>query len=156
MVAALISFLLHSCDNRIAPHWFVSLWLRFFTSSGIQLRPSSIWSRRWCLLDTYSCSVVIHGQHTLQFLLQHSISWVSLIFFLPPCQVFSSRQALNGHARVHGGTNQVTKPRCTVPGTKQKSGTQSGYCSIKSSPAHSTTSGETDPTTIFPCKECGK
>ncbi|XP_074024133.1 transcriptional-regulating factor 1 isoform X5 [Numenius arquata] len=71
-------------------------------------------------------------------------------------QVFSSRQALNGHARIHGGTNQVTKTRCTMPGTKQKSGTQSGYCSIKSSPAHSTTSGETDPTTIFPCKECGK
>uniref|UniRef100_A0A8C3L1N6 Transcriptional regulating factor 1 n=1 Tax=Chrysolophus pictus TaxID=9089 RepID=A0A8C3L1N6_CHRPC len=72
------------------------------------------------------------------------------------CMVFSSRQALNGHARIHGGTNQVTKPRCTIAGTKQKSGTQSGYCSIKSSPAHSTTSGETDPTTIFPCKECGK
>ncbi|XP_056343301.1 transcriptional-regulating factor 1 isoform X3 [Oenanthe melanoleuca] len=72
------------------------------------------------------------------------------------CLVFSSRQALNGHARIHGGTNQVPKPRCLVPGTKQKSGTQSGYCSIKSSPAHSTTSGETDPTTIFPCKECGK
>uniref|UniRef100_A0A674GNK8 Transcriptional regulating factor 1 n=1 Tax=Taeniopygia guttata TaxID=59729 RepID=A0A674GNK8_TAEGU len=72
------------------------------------------------------------------------------------CLVFSSRQALNGHARIHGGTNQVTKPRCTIPGTKQKSGTQSGYCSIKSSPAHSTTSGETDPMTIFPCKECGK
>nr|XP_026646854.1 transcriptional-regulating factor 1 isoform X3 [Zonotrichia albicollis] len=72
------------------------------------------------------------------------------------CLVFSSRQALNGHARIHGGTNQVTKTRCTVPGTKQKSGTQSGYCSIKSSPAHSTTSGETDPTTIFPCKECGR
>nr|XP_021403292.1 transcriptional-regulating factor 1 isoform X2 [Lonchura striata domestica] len=72
------------------------------------------------------------------------------------CLVFSSRQALNGHARIHGGTNQVTKTRCTIPGTKQKSGTQSGYCSIKSSPAHSTTSGETDPTTIFPCKECGR
>ncbi|XP_065607933.1 transcriptional-regulating factor 1 isoform X2 [Cyrtonyx montezumae] len=72
------------------------------------------------------------------------------------CMVFSSRQALNGHARIHGGTNQVTKPRCTIAGTKQKSGTQSGYCSIKSSPAHSTTSGETDPTTIFPCKECGR
>ncbi|XP_015139338.2 transcriptional-regulating factor 1 isoform X2 [Gallus gallus] len=72
------------------------------------------------------------------------------------CMVFSSRQALNGHARIHGGTNQVTKPRCTIAGTKQKSGTQSGYCSIKSSPAHSTTSGETDPTTIFPCKECDK
>ncbi|XP_054254018.1 transcriptional-regulating factor 1 [Indicator indicator] len=81
----------------------------------------------------------------------------SFICEMPNCgAVFSSRQALNGHARVHGGTNQVTKPRCTIPGAKQKSGTQSGYCSIKSSPAHSTTSGETDPTTIFPCKECGK
>lgn len=76
---------------------------------------------------------------------------------MPNCgAVFSSRQALNGHARIHGGTNQVTKPRCNVPGQKQKSTTQSGYCSVKSSPAHSTTSGETDPTTIFPCKECGK
>ncbi|XP_071433853.1 transcriptional-regulating factor 1 isoform X4 [Pithys albifrons albifrons] len=85
------------------------------------------------------------------------LSSSSFICEMPNCgAVFSSRQALNGHARIHGGTNQVTKTRCTIPGTKQKSGTQSGYCSIKSSPAHSTTSGETDPTTIFPCKECGK
>ncbi|OXB72445.1 UNVERIFIED_CONTAM: hypothetical protein H355_009238 [Colinus virginianus] len=91
---------------------------------------------------------------TLQSL---SLSSSSFICEMPNCgAVFSSRQALNGHARIHGGTNQVTKPRCTIAGTKQKSGTQSGYCSIKSSPAHSTTSGETDPTTIFPCKECGK
>uniref|UniRef100_Q8BXJ2-4 Isoform 4 of Transcriptional-regulating factor 1 n=1 Tax=Mus musculus TaxID=10090 RepID=Q8BXJ2-4 len=75
--------------------------------------------------------------------------------FLP--QVFSSRQALNGHARIHGGTNQVAKTRGAIPSGKQKpGGTQSGYCSVKSSPSHSTTSGETDPTTIFPCKECGK
>ncbi|XP_060045776.1 transcriptional-regulating factor 1 isoform X3 [Erinaceus europaeus] len=75
--------------------------------------------------------------------------------FLP--QVFSSRQALNGHARIHGGTNQVSKARGAVSSGKQKPGsTQSGYCSVKSSPSHSTTSGETDPTTIFPCKECGK
>ncbi|XP_024621678.1 transcriptional-regulating factor 1 isoform X3 [Neophocaena asiaeorientalis asiaeorientalis] len=75
--------------------------------------------------------------------------------FLP--QVFSSRQALNGHARIHGGTNQVTKARGALPSGKQKPGSaQSGYCSVKSSPSHSTTSGETDPTTIFPCKECGK
>ncbi|XP_041907737.1 transcriptional-regulating factor 1 isoform X4 [Corvus kubaryi] len=86
-----------------------------------------------------------------------SLSSSSFICEMPNCgAVFSSRQALNGHARIHGGTNQVTKTRCTIPSTKQKSGTQSGYCSIKSSPAHSTTSGETDPTTIFPCKECGK
>ncbi|XP_073195136.1 transcriptional-regulating factor 1 isoform X3 [Lepidochelys kempii] len=86
-----------------------------------------------------------------------TFSAASFICEMPNCgAVFSSRQALNGHARIHGGTNQVTKPRCAVPGTKQKSGTQSGYCSVKSSPAHSTTSGETDPTTIFPCKECGK
>ncbi|XP_021115472.1 transcriptional-regulating factor 1 isoform X3 [Heterocephalus glaber] len=77
---------------------------------------------------------------------------------MPNCgAVFSSRQALNGHARIHGGTNQVTKTRGAVPCTKQKpGGAQSGYCSVKSSPSHSTTSGETDPTTIFPCKECGK
>ncbi|XP_077017930.1 transcriptional-regulating factor 1 isoform X4 [Tamandua tetradactyla] len=75
--------------------------------------------------------------------------------FLP--QVFSSRQALNGHARIHGGTNQVTKARGAIPSGKPKpGGAQSGYCSVKSSPSHSTTSGETDPTTIFPCKECGK
>ncbi|XP_031408234.1 transcriptional-regulating factor 1 isoform X2 [Meleagris gallopavo] len=91
---------------------------------------------------------------TLQSL---SLSSSTFICEMPNCgAVFSSRQALNGHARIHGGTNQVTKPRCTIAGTKQKSGTQSGYCSIKSSPAHSTTSGETDPTTIFPCKECGR
>ncbi|XP_066172229.1 transcriptional-regulating factor 1 isoform X2 [Sylvia atricapilla] len=86
-----------------------------------------------------------------------SLSSSSFICEMPNCgAVFSSRQALNGHARIHGGTNQVTKTRCPMAGTKQKSGTQSGYCSIKSSPAHSTTSGETDPTTIFPCKECGR
>ncbi|XP_014991841.2 transcriptional-regulating factor 1 isoform X17 [Macaca mulatta] len=82
----------------------------------------------------------------------------SFICEMPNCgAVFSSRQALNGHARIHGGTNQVTKARGAVPSGKQKpGGTQSGYCSVKSSPSHSTTSGETDPTTIFPCKECGK
>uniref|UniRef100_A0A8C8UDJ5 Transcriptional regulating factor 1 n=1 Tax=Peromyscus maniculatus bairdii TaxID=230844 RepID=A0A8C8UDJ5_PERMB len=82
----------------------------------------------------------------------------SFICEMPNCgAVFSSRQALNGHARIHGGTNQVTKTRGAVPSGKQKpGGTQSGYCSVKSSPSHSTTSGETDPTTIFPCKECGK
>ncbi|XP_038617056.1 transcriptional-regulating factor 1 isoform X2 [Tachyglossus aculeatus] len=82
---------------------------------------------------------------------------VSFICEMPNCgAVFSSRQALNGHARIHGGTNQVTKTRCAVLPAKQKSGSQSGYCSVKSSPAHSTTSGETDPTNIFPCKECGR
>ncbi|XP_049748140.1 transcriptional-regulating factor 1 isoform X7 [Elephas maximus indicus] len=82
----------------------------------------------------------------------------SFICEMPNCgAVFSSRQALNGHARIHGGTNQVAKARGTVPSGKQKpGGAQSGYCSVKSSPSHSTTSGETDPTTIFPCKECGK
>ncbi|KAF6116717.1 transcriptional regulating factor 1 [Phyllostomus discolor] len=82
----------------------------------------------------------------------------SFICEMPNCgAVFSSRQALNGHARIHGGTNQVTKARGTVPSGKQKPGSaQSGYCSVKSSPSHSTTSGETDPTTVFPCKECGK
>ncbi|ELW66042.1 Transcriptional-regulating factor 1 [Tupaia chinensis] len=82
----------------------------------------------------------------------------SFICEMPNCgAVFSSRQALNGHARIHGGTNQVTKARGATPSGKQKSGgAQSGYCSVKSSPSHSTTSGETDPTTIFPCKECGK
>nr|XP_055186754.1 transcriptional-regulating factor 1 isoform X10 [Nyctereutes procyonoides] len=82
----------------------------------------------------------------------------SFICEMPNCgAVFSSRQALNGHARIHGGTNQVTKARGAIPSGKQKPGNaQSGYCSVKSSPSHSTTSGETDPTTIFPCKECGK
>ncbi|XP_012496255.1 PREDICTED: transcriptional-regulating factor 1 [Propithecus coquereli] len=82
----------------------------------------------------------------------------SFVCEMPNCgAVFSSRQALNGHARIHGGTNQVTKARGAIPSGKQKpGGAQSGYCSVKSSPSHSTTSGETDPTTIFPCKECGK
>ncbi|XP_077017931.1 transcriptional-regulating factor 1 isoform X5 [Tamandua tetradactyla] len=82
----------------------------------------------------------------------------SFICEMPNCgAVFSSRQALNGHARIHGGTNQVTKARGAIPSGKPKpGGAQSGYCSVKSSPSHSTTSGETDPTTIFPCKECGK
>ncbi|XP_037261625.1 transcriptional-regulating factor 1 isoform X4 [Falco biarmicus] len=102
-------------------------------------------------------AIPLVGPIDLPALQSLSLSSSSFICEMPNCgAVFSSRQALNGHARIHGGTNQVTKPRCTIPGTKQKSGTQSGYCSIKSSPAHSTTSGETDPTTIFPCKECGK
>ncbi|KAM6207598.1 transcriptional-regulating factor 1 isoform 3-T4 [Sarcoramphus papa] len=102
-------------------------------------------------------AIPLVGPIDLPALQSLSLSSSSFICEMPNCgAVFSSRQALNGHARIHGGTNQVTKTRCTIPGTKQKSGTQSGYCSIKSSPAHSTTSGETDPTTIFPCKECGK
>ncbi|XP_058021269.1 transcriptional-regulating factor 1 isoform X9 [Ahaetulla prasina] len=81
----------------------------------------------------------------------------SFICEMPDCgAVFTSRQALNGHARIHGGTNPVVKSRCGGSGTKQKSNSQNDYCSVKSSPAHSTTSGETDPPTIFPCKECGK
>ncbi|XP_054049690.1 transcriptional-regulating factor 1 isoform X2 [Rissa tridactyla] len=102
-------------------------------------------------------AIPLVGPIDLPSLQSLSLSSSSFICEMPNCgAVFSSRQALNGHARIHGGTNQVTKTRCTIPGTKQKSGTQSGYCSIKSSPAHSTTSGETDPTTIFPCKECGR
>ncbi|XP_062427862.1 transcriptional-regulating factor 1 isoform X6 [Rhea pennata] len=102
-------------------------------------------------------AIPLVGSIDLPALQSLTLSSSSFICEMPNCgAVFSSRQALNGHARIHGGTNQVTKTRCTIPGTKQKSGTQSGYCSIKSSPAHSTTSGETDPTTIFPCKECGK
>ncbi|XP_041420202.1 transcriptional-regulating factor 1 isoform X2 [Xenopus laevis] len=70
--------------------------------------------------------------------------------------IFSSRQALNGHARIHGGTSAPSKV-FPVPGsTRTKSNIQSGYCSVKSSPAHSNTSGETDTSTIFPCKVCGK
>ncbi|MGH0173034.1 UNVERIFIED_CONTAM: hypothetical protein FKN15_064439 [Acipenser sinensis] len=73
---------------------------------------------------------------------------------MPNCgAAFSSMQALNGHGRIHGGTNQASKPS---PRGKPKAMSQSGYGSVKSSPAHSTTSGETDPTLIFPCKECGK
>ncbi|KAM9016253.1 transcriptional-regulating factor 1 isoform 2-T3 [Ara ararauna] len=102
-------------------------------------------------------AIPLVGPIDLPALQSLSLSSSSFICEMPNCgAVFSSRQALNGHARIHGGTNQVTKPRCTSAGTKPKCGTPSGYCSIKSSPAHSTTSGETDPTTIFPCKECGK
>ncbi|XP_061204303.1 transcriptional-regulating factor 1 isoform X2 [Neopsephotus bourkii] len=102
-------------------------------------------------------AIPLVGPIDLPALQSLSLSSSSFICEMPNCgAVFSSRQALNGHARIHGGTNQVPKPRCTIAGPKQKCGTQSGYCSIKSSPAHSTTSGETDPTTIFPCKECGR
>ncbi|XP_070590625.1 transcriptional-regulating factor 1 isoform X8 [Erythrolamprus reginae] len=81
----------------------------------------------------------------------------SFICEMPDCgAVFTSRQALNGHARIHGGTNPVVKSRCGGSNTKPKTNSQNDYCSVKSSPAHSTTSGETDPPTIFPCKECGK
>ncbi|MEE6474046.1 hypothetical protein FKM82_010263 [Ascaphus truei] len=70
--------------------------------------------------------------------------------------MFCSRQALNGHARIHGGTNTPAK-MCPITATaRQKTSTQSGYCSVKSSPANSTTSGETDSATVFPCKVCGK
>ncbi|XP_077194200.1 transcriptional-regulating factor 1 isoform X2 [Paroedura picta] len=76
---------------------------------------------------------------------------------MPDCgAMFSSRQALNGHARIHGGTNPVVKTRFGGSSTKQKPNSQHEYCSVKNSPAHSTTSGETDPPTVFPCKECGK
>lgn len=69
---------------------------------------------------------------------------------------FCSRQALNGHARIHAGTSVHSKA-ISVAGTgRQKSGAHTGYCSVKSSPAHSTTSGETDTMSVFPCKICGK
>ncbi|KAM9316844.1 transcriptional-regulating factor 1 [Gastrophryne carolinensis] len=69
---------------------------------------------------------------------------------------FCSRQALNGHARIHGGNSAPAKVFSAVGVSRQKSSAQGGYCSVKSSPAHSTTSGETDTTSIFPCKVCGK
>ncbi|KAM4770869.1 transcriptional-regulating factor 1 [Rhinophrynus dorsalis] len=70
--------------------------------------------------------------------------------------IFCSRQALNGHARIHGGTSLPAKVFPVNATARQKSSAQSGYCSIKSSPAHSTTSGEIDSATVFPCKVCGK
>ncbi|XP_078413264.1 transcriptional-regulating factor 1-like isoform X6 [Cetorhinus maximus] len=74
---------------------------------------------------------------------------------MPNCgAIFSSRQALNGHARIHGGSNQI--PKLTSAAKLKVGGIQPGYTSLKNSPAHSTTSGETDAATIFPCKECGK
>nr|DBA27211.1 TPA: hypothetical protein GDO54_011377 [Pyxicephalus adspersus] len=69
---------------------------------------------------------------------------------------FCSRQALNGHARIHAGTSAHSKMFSAAGTGRQKSSTQTGYCSVKSSPAHSTTSGETDTTSVFPCKICGK
>ncbi|XP_040207442.1 transcriptional-regulating factor 1 isoform X2 [Rana temporaria] len=69
---------------------------------------------------------------------------------------FCSKQALNGHARIHAGTSVHSKVFSSAGASRQKSGTQTGYCSVKSSPAHSTTSGETDTTSAFPCKICGK
>ncbi|XP_072366204.1 transcriptional-regulating factor 1 isoform X5 [Scyliorhinus torazame] len=74
---------------------------------------------------------------------------------MPNCgAIFSSKQALNGHARIHGGSNQI--PKLTSAAKPKVGGLQPGYTSMKNSPAHSTTSGETDAVTIFPCKECGK
>uniref|UniRef100_UPI00398E6B73 transcriptional-regulating factor 1 isoform X2 n=1 Tax=Pristiophorus japonicus TaxID=55135 RepID=UPI00398E6B73 len=74
---------------------------------------------------------------------------------IPNCDaIFSSRQALNGHARIHGGSNQA--PKQTTAAKLKVGGPQSGYSSVKNSSAHSTTSGETDAASIFPCKECGK
>ncbi|XP_063774373.1 transcriptional-regulating factor 1 isoform X2 [Pseudophryne corroboree] len=70
--------------------------------------------------------------------------------------IFCSKQALNGHARIHGGTSVPSKVFPTTGTGRQKSGSQSGYGSVKSSPAHSNTSGETDAASIFPCKVCGK
>ncbi|KAM5163186.1 transcriptional-regulating factor 1 isoform 1-T1 [Mantella aurantiaca] len=69
---------------------------------------------------------------------------------------FCSRQALNGHARVHAGTSVHSKGFSAAGAGRQKSSAQTGYCSVKSSPAHSTTSGETDTMSVFPCKICGK
>ncbi|KAM5262636.1 LOW QUALITY PROTEIN: transcriptional-regulating factor 1-like [Ctenodactylus gundi] len=75
--------------------------------------------------------------------------------FLP--QVLSSWQALNDHAHVHRGTNQVTKTQGTIPSGKQKIiCAQSGYGSVRSSPRHGAASSKTDSTTTFPCKECSK
>ncbi|XP_078261086.1 transcriptional-regulating factor 1-like isoform X2 [Rhinoraja longicauda] len=75
---------------------------------------------------------------------------------MPNCgAIFSSRQALNGHARIHGGSNQV--PKQASAAKLKTGGPQPGYTSVKNSHAHgTTTSGETDAATIFPCKECGK
>ncbi|XP_043551657.1 transcriptional-regulating factor 1 isoform X1 [Chiloscyllium plagiosum] len=74
---------------------------------------------------------------------------------MPNCgAIFSSRQALNGHARIHGGSSQT--PKLTSAAKHKMGGLQSGYTSVKNSPAHNTTSGEIDAATIFPCKECGK
>uniref|UniRef100_A0A8C9S4L9 Transcriptional regulating factor 1 n=1 Tax=Scleropages formosus TaxID=113540 RepID=A0A8C9S4L9_SCLFO len=83
------------------------------------------------------------------------LSNVSFVCEVPGCgavSAFSSKQALSGHARIHsspGSKHHMEKNR-------PKTAPQSIPGSLKSSPAHSTTSGETDPTLLFPCKECGK
>ncbi|XP_029114583.1 transcriptional-regulating factor 1 isoform X2 [Scleropages formosus] len=81
------------------------------------------------------------------------LSNVSFVCEVPGCgAAFSSKQALSGHARIHsspGSKHHMEKNR-------PKTAPQSIPGSLKSSPAHSTTSGETDPTLLFPCKECGK
>ncbi|XP_043916267.1 transcriptional-regulating factor 1 [Protopterus annectens] len=80
----------------------------------------------------------------------------SFVCEMPNCGgIFSSRQALNGHARIHGGTSQASKSH-SLASSKPKPRQQSGYDSVKSSPAHSTASGDTDISTPFPCKECNK
>ncbi|KAJ8398071.1 hypothetical protein AAFF_G00431480 [Aldrovandia affinis] len=64
---------------------------------------------------------------------------------IPACgSIFSSRQALNGHTRIHGSLGPAPKPLVER---------------IRSRPApgsHSPSSGDIDPAHVFPCKECGK
>ncbi|XP_048830968.1 transcriptional-regulating factor 1-like isoform X1 [Brienomyrus brachyistius] len=74
---------------------------------------------------------------------------------VPGCGlVFSSKPALSGHGRIHSSPSSCPKPLSDR--SKPKTQAQSVSSSLKSSPAHSTTSGETDSTLLFPCKECGK
>ncbi|KAG8443713.1 hypothetical protein GDO86_009039 [Hymenochirus boettgeri] len=98
-------------------------------------------------------------QHVLNLgrpTVENSLTAGSFVCEMGNCgAVFCSRQALNGHARIHRGC--VPGRVYTVPtATRPKSSNQSGYCSVKSSQAHSKTSGETDTASIFPCKVCGK
>ncbi|KAG7466513.1 hypothetical protein MATL_G00165530 [Megalops atlanticus] len=100
----------------------------------------------------------------------------SFVCEVPDCGcTFSSKQALNGHAHIHSSPGLAPKPlaeRCRSRSTPQAGlgsvksspahsstsgpAPQAGLGSVKSSPAHSSTSGDTDITIVFPCKECGK
>lgn len=69
-------------------------------------------------------------------------------------QTFNSKQALNGHIRIHGGTTRGTG-LSAAPGERESSPRPPASRNTPS-PASNTSEDYEDANGVYPCKVCGR